>query len=76
VRGTENLQTMQTPVYGKQGILPALSRALHLESGILGKRRLFVGDDRTDFYTGFSMAGFLFRDIFQINQPRTNTKFL
>ena len=57
---------MQTPVYGKQGILPALPRAVHLESGILGKRRLSDRDDRADFFNRFRLAVFLFRGIFQI----------
>jgi len=61
----ENLQTLQTPVSGKQGILPELSRALHLESGILGKRRLSVGDDSADFYGFIRLALFLFRDFFR-----------
>ncbi len=36
---------MQTSVSGKQRILPEMSRALHLESGIVGKRRLSFADD-------------------------------
>lgn len=36
---------MQASVFGKQGILPKMSAALHLESGILGKCRLSFADD-------------------------------
>jgi len=57
---------MQTPVYGRQGILPALPRTLHMESGIMGKRRLSARDDRADFLNNFRLAVFLFRGIFQI----------
>ncbi len=63
----KNLQKMQTPFYGKQGILPALSRALHLESGIVGKRRPSAGDDYADFLNNFRLAFILFRGYFQID---------
>ena len=36
---------MQASVFGKQRLLPEMSAALHLESGILGKCRLSVVDD-------------------------------
>jgi hypothetical protein len=57
---------MQTTVSGKQGILPALPSALHMESGIMGKRRLSDRNDRADIFNRFRLALFLFRDIFQI----------
>jgi len=57
---------MQTPVSGKQGILRALPSALHLGSGIVGKRRLPDRNDRADFSNRFRLALFLFRDIFQV----------
>jgi hypothetical protein len=69
----QDLQTLQTPVHGKQGILPELPRALHMESGILDKPRLPAGDDPADLRRHFSMDFLLFRDCFQINQLRTNT---
>ncbi len=57
---------MQTPVSGKQGILPELPRAIHLESGIVGKRRLSGCDDSADLCDYFCLAIFLFRSFFQI----------
>jgi hypothetical protein len=62
----EDLQAMQAPVSGKQGILPALPCALHMESGIMDKRRLPAGDGSANFHGRFSLAVFLFRDFFQI----------
>ena len=46
----EDLRKMQATVSGKQRILPEMSCALYVESGIVGKCRLFVADD------GFSFA--------------------
>jgi len=63
---TENLQTLQTPVSGKQRDLPELPWALHLESGIVGQCRLFAGHDFADFYDCFYLDFFLFRDFFQV----------
>jgi len=63
----EDLQTLQTPVSGKQGILPALPCALHMESGIMGERRLSAGDDSADFLGRFLLAVSLVRDFFQVS---------
>lgn len=62
---------MQTTVSGKQGILPALSRALHLESGIMGKRRLSDSDDYADFINNFRLALFLFRFFLPLKNLRS-----
>jgi len=37
---------MQTSVYGKQGILPALPRTIHVESGVKNEYGLPFNDDR------------------------------
>jgi hypothetical protein len=58
---------MQTPVYGAQRILSALPGALHLESGILGKRRLFGGDGVAAFRDDFLLAVSFFRFFVQMN---------
>jgi hypothetical protein len=57
---------MQTSVSGKQKNLPELRRALHMESGIMGKRRLSDDDDPADFYDSLHLALFLFRIFFQV----------
>jgi len=54
---------MQTPLSGKSGILPALPRALHLESGILGKSGLSVADDSAAFCDDFVLV-FSFSRLF------------
>ena len=58
---------MQASVYGKRGILPALSRALHLESGILGKYRLSFADDFTVVFDDFLLAIFISWSFHQID---------
>ncbi len=70
---------MQASVYGKRGILPVLSRALRLESGILGKYGLSFADDFTVVFDDFLLAVFVSRNFYKIdfskgvnkNQPRT-----
>jgi hypothetical protein len=64
---------MQASVYGAQRILFALPRALHLESGILGERRLFAGDDSAAFPDDFLLAVSLFRFFVQM---RESEKFI
>jgi hypothetical protein len=58
---------MQASVYGKPGILPALSRALHLESGIMGKCRLSFGDDSPAVFADFLLVVFISRIFYQVN---------
>ena len=71
----EDLPAMQASVYGKRRILPALSRALRLESGILGKRRLSNRNDSAGFHRNFLLDFSFSRSIFQIVfLTRTNTK--
>ncbi len=53
---------MQAPFYGGKRILPALSRALHLESGIENESRLPFNDDgraafSDDFILDVSLYG-------------------
>jgi hypothetical protein len=55
---------MQASVYDKPGILPALSRALHLESGILGKRRLSFNDDSAAVFDDSLLAVFVSGSFF------------
>ena len=57
---------MQTSLSGKQGVLPALSRALHMESGVLDKFRLSFTDDFAALRNDFVMAVFLFRLFYKI----------
>ncbi len=55
---------MQASVYGTQGILSELSRALHLESGIVGECGLLAGDDCfAARVNAFPLAVFLFRNF-------------
>jgi hypothetical protein len=63
---------MQASFYGKPGILPALSRAIHLESGILGKRRLSFNDDSTAVFDDFLLVVFISRSFFQIDTSKNN----
>jgi hypothetical protein len=58
---------MQASVYGNGEILPALPRALHLESGILGKCRLSFGNDSSAIFDDFLLAFSFSRSIFQID---------
>jgi hypothetical protein len=44
--------------------MPALPRTLHLESRILGKRRLSFGDGRAAFFDDFILAVFSFRTFY------------
>ncbi len=62
----QNLPEMQASVYGKRRVLPALSHALHLESGILGKRRLPGGNDSTAVFNDFLLAVFVSRIFYQV----------
>ena len=55
---------MQASVFGAEGVLPALSRTLHLEPGILGERRLSVGNDSAAVCYDFFLAVFLFGNYF------------
>ncbi len=66
---------MQASVYGKRGILPALSRALHLESGILGKFGLSFGDDSAAVFDDFLLAVFVSRIFYQINSTVRKRNF-
>src|SRR5688500_14801370 len=63
---TENLPEMQTSFSGKQGILPELSRAIHLESGIVGKYGLRFIIYSAGFRVYFILAAFLYGISFSI----------
>jgi hypothetical protein len=68
----KDLFDLQAPVSGREAILPALSRAIHLESGIVGKCRLSAGDDRAAFFNDFILAAFLFWNFYAMrNQPES-----
>ena len=55
---------MQTPFSGKRGILPALPRAIHVESGIVGKRRLPDGNDcHPAFFNDFVLDVYVSRNF-------------
>jgi hypothetical protein len=57
--GTENLRKMSKTVFGFQRALSALprrTRALRVESGKLGKRRLLRSDDFVRLFDGFNFA--------------------
>jgi hypothetical protein len=58
---------MQASVYGKREILPALSRALRLESGILGKYGLSFADDFTVVFDDFLLVIFVSRNFYKID---------
>lgn len=57
---------MQASVYGGQRILPELPGAIHLESGIIGERRLSAGDDRAARSDDFTLGFLIFRVFVQI----------
>ncbi len=57
---------MQASVYGASGILPALSRTLHLESGIVGERRLSAGDDCAASDNNSALGIFIFPVFIQV----------
>jgi hypothetical protein len=57
---------VQAPVYGIQGILPELPRALYMESGVLGKRRLFAGDDFAARPDDFILVFLFFRNFISV----------
>ncbi len=67
---------MQASVYGAQRILPILPRALYLESGILGERRLFGGDGSAAFFNDFLLAVSLFRFFVQMRKSEKVKKFI
>ncbi len=64
------MQEVQASVYDTQGILPALPRALHLESGILDKRRVSFGDDSAAVFDDFLLAVFIFRISFPMRKGK------
>ncbi len=66
---------MQASVYGKREILPALSRALHLESGILGKYGLSSCDDFTAIFDDFLLVVFISRIFYQIDSTVEKERF-
>jgi hypothetical protein len=70
----QDLQEVQASVYGAQRVLPNLSRALHLESGILGECRLSGSDGFATFLNNFLLAVFLFRNFLQMNLKRKSEK--
>lgn len=57
---------MQKTLPRKQGVLPELSRTLHLESGIVGKCRLPRRNDRLGFSARYFLAFYPPRRIFQV----------
>ncbi len=68
---------MQTPFSGKSGILPELPRALHLESGIVGKYGLSDGNGcGPAFSDAFVLDVFLSRRFYQINKREKGEKRL
>jgi hypothetical protein len=66
---------MQASVYGNGGVLPALSRALYLESGILGKFGLSFADDSAAVFDDFLLAVFVSRSFFQIDSSVRSRDF-
>lgn len=58
---------MQASVYGKPRILSALSRTLHLESGIVDKFGLSFVDGCAAFLDDFVLDVFLFRFYLSLN---------
>ena len=66
LREIKDLSNLQASVSGRKGILPEMSRALHLESGIVDKCRLPAGDDRAPFPADFVLAVLLFRSFYAI----------
>jgi hypothetical protein len=58
---------MQTSFSGKQGILPELSRTIHLESGIVGKSGLSPADDSADFSDDFILDVFIYGLFYKIS---------
>jgi hypothetical protein len=72
----QDLPEMQTSVYGKPGILSALSRTEYLESGIVGKYRLPADDDSAAVFDDFLLAVFVSRSFLQMafNCEKTRNK--
>jgi hypothetical protein len=64
---TEDLPHLQKTFSGGQTVLPELSRAIHLESGIVGKHGLSADDVRAARFSDFILAVFLFRDFYALN---------
>lgn len=60
------MQEVQASVYGTQRVLPALSRALHLESGIVGEYGLFTGDDSAAFPDDFVLVFLFLRNFLSL----------
>jgi len=63
----KTLPTMQASVYGKRRVLPALSRALHVESGIVDEFGLSADDDCAAFCDDFVLAVFLYEFFYKIS---------
>jgi hypothetical protein len=61
----QDLQTMQTSLSGNRGFLPKMS-AGGMESGILDEFRLFNCHNHPALYFYFSLAAFLFWNVYEI----------
>ena len=59
---------MPQAVFSGQGVLPELSRALHLEPGKLRKRRLPSFDDPAYFLDNTILAVYVPGRVFPINE--------
>jgi len=59
---------MQASVYGAKRVLPKLSRALHVEPGILGECRLSTGDGCAAFPDDILLAVSFFWFFIQVNE--------
>jgi hypothetical protein len=62
---TQDLRKMQTSFFSLRGILPEMS-ASRLESGIVDKSRLSVGDDFAGLYRNFSLAVVFLRTFYPL----------
>ena len=62
----QDLPQMQKTLSGKQRLLPELSRALHLEPGILRQSRLPAADDRAARFDAFILSVFLSRNFYAV----------
>ncbi len=67
VNEAQTLSGMQAPFFGERGILPALPRALYLESGKLDESGLSFINHRAAAFDDFVLVVFLSRVYFQID---------
>lgn len=62
----QDLQKVQTPVYGAQGFLPQLSWTLYMESRVVGKRRVLCGNGFAACLDDFALGFPFFRVFIQV----------